>query len=362
MFSFSRLHHQLSAKPWIIALSISLALILWMGSGALKAEPEQQSAKPEVALPKVQVTLMRAVPVERAITLYGRTEPNRKAELKAETAGKVVELLAKRGDYVQQGEPLVRLEMNERQQQLAQAKALYAQREIEFQGAKKLSSQGFSGKARLAEAQAQLEGAKAQVAQLELDIQNTLIKAPFTGIFNERMVEVGDYLGVGDPIAVMYDIDPIVVRADAGQQDVTLLKRGLEGTARFASGELHKGQVRYLSKVADPGTNTFRVELTLANPEHALFAGLSAELELPLTSSEAIKVTPALLSLDEEGNLGVKTVVDSRVLFNPIQLVKADKDGVWLGGFSGEVNVITLGQGFVRPGDLVDVVYANQAR
>lgn len=362
MFSFTRLHHHLSAKPWIIALFISVALILWMASGALKASAEQERETAEVALPKVQVTPMRAQSVDRAITLYGRTEPNRQAQLKAETSGKVVELLAERGAFVSKGEPLVRLAMNERQQQLAQARALLDQREIEFQGAKKLSSQGFSGKARLAEAQAQLESAKSLVAQLELDIEQTLIRAPFDGILNERSVEVGDYLGIGDPIAVVYDINPIIVRADAGQHDVAFLKEGLVGQVRFVSGEIRKGSLRYLSKVADEGTNTFRIELALANPDSQLFAGLSAELELPLSEVEAIKVTPALLALDNEGNLGVKSVNQARVVFTPIQLVKAEKDGVWLTGFKGEVNVITLGQGFVRQGDQVEVIYAKESR
>ncbi|MCM2678646.1 efflux RND transporter periplasmic adaptor subunit [Echinimonas agarilytica] len=357
-----RLTHTLNAHPWIVALVLTVLLIGWMASGVAKQDEVAKAEESSVAVPKVQVQSMTAQAVTRSILLYGRTEPNRKATLRAETAGRVVELMAERGAWVKEGQPLVRLAMNDRQQKLQQALAENKQREIEYQGAKRLSSQGFSGKARLAESEAQLEQARSNVAELQLDIDHTVITAPFDGILNERLVEIGDYLGVADPIAMMYDINPLIVRADAGQHDITQLRVGLEGTALFVDGNSRQGKVRYLSKVADSATNTFRLELALENPDADLYAGMSAELELPLATVDAIKVTPALLALDEDGNLGIKSVIDKTVQFTPIELIKADNDGVWLTGFGGQVDVITLGQGFVRPGDEVTAVFANDAR
>ncbi len=67
----------------------------------------------------------------------------------------------------------------------------------------------------------------------------------------------------------------------------------------------------------------------------------------------AVKITAAMLALDEEGNLGVKTLRNEHVEFVPIQLVKAEDDGVWLSGLGERVDIIVLGQGFVRDGDQV---------
>ncbi len=64
----------------------------------------------------------------------------------------------------------------------------------------------------------------------------------------------------------------------------------------------------------------------------------------------------AMLALDAEGNLGVKTLVDNIVHFVPIQLVKAEQDGVWLTGLGDRVDIVTRGQGFVRDGDRVIAV------
>lgn len=356
-----RLHRQLSERPWIIALIFSLVLVFWMASGNSEPLPEAAHQNIETPLPKVQVTRMQATSVERLITLYGRTEPDRVANLKAETAGMVAEILVKRGERVKAGQPLLRLAMNEREQLLKQAKAELAQREIEYEGAKKLSSQGFSGKAKLAEAKALLESARARVAQQTQDIQRTHITAPFDGVLNERLVEVGDYLGVGDPIAEVYDLNPLIIRADVGQREMSALAMGMQGEARLVTGELLSGQIRYLSRVADRATNTFRLELAVANSQQKLPAGLSAEMALPLAKTQAIKISPALLALDEEGNIGVKSVKQQQVYFTPIQLVKAEKDGVWLTGLGAEVDLITLGQGFVRHGDKVQVVYAKES-
>jgi len=71
----------------------------------------------------------------------------------------------------------------------------------------------------------------------------------------------------------------------------------------------------------------------------------------------AIKISPALLALDEKGNIGVKSVKDSIVLFTPIEIIKSESDGIWLTGLGEEADIIVLGQGFVRAGDKVEAIF-----
>jgi multidrug efflux system membrane fusion protein len=84
-------------------------------------------------------------------------------------------------------------------------------------------------------------------------------------------------------------------------------------------------------------------------------AGMSTELALPLEKTWAMRISPAVMALDEQGNLGVKTVVDEHVKFVPIDIVKSDSQGVWLTGMGQQADIITLGHGFVRDGDKVEV-------
>lgn len=358
MKSLQVFRHFIGRRPWVIAIVLVLLITLWLMGGLSQEAQSAEDTKDEIAaiIPKVQVEQRTTQPVVRDITLYGRTEPSRSVTLRAETHGRIIDIMAKRGARVAGGQSIVRLAMNDRQQKLAQAKALLKQRKIEFDGAKKLNTQGFSGKATLAQAEAQWVEAKADVVSLEQDIDYTLISAPFDGVLNDRFVEQGDYLGVGDQVAAIYDLDPLIVRADVTETDVADLQLGQVAHARFVGGHHLDGKVRYISKVANASTNTFKIEVAFDNPENKILAGLSVELDLPLKTVQAIKVSPALLALDAQGNLGIKSVVDNHVAFTPIDIVKSENDGVWLAGFSEQVQLITRGQGFVRVGDQVETV------
>ncbi len=352
-------------RPYLLALAVVLALVVWMASGRLRPEaaPEARNAAEPTAptFTTVRVRTFRAEPVKRTLTLYGRTEPDRLATLKAETEGRVAEVLARRGARVRTGDPILRLAMRDRRERLAHARKLLEQKRIEFDGVQTLNVKGYQGKVRLAEVAAQLEEARAAIARLELEIENTVIRAPFDGILAERHAEVGDYLAVGDPAAVVVDLDPLVVRADVTQADVGGLAPGRPVRARLMDGRGYEGSIRFVSSIADESTNTFRVEAAFDNPDLALPAGMSAELAILLEETLAVRISPALLALDEAGDLGVKWVDGNEVRFTPIDLVKSDAEGAWVAGLGETVDLITVGQAFVRAGDRVQPVFEGAA-
>lgn len=347
----------LAQRPYIIAIAISLILILWMASGIAQDSvmPVEQSKKKEI-IPKVQVETMRAQSVRDAIELYGRTEPDRVATLKAEVFGQVEKVLAKRGSKVKQGQVIVKLAINDLDSQLAQSKALLKQREIEYQGAKRLNADGYQGEVQLSTAAANLEAVKAEITRLEIAIDNTRIRAPFDGVLNTRYVEQGDYLQIGDEVAVVADLDPLVVRAFVTENQVGKLSVGQKATVTLLNNKPVQGTVRYIASLADENTNTFKIEATIENTDYKLLAGVSSELELGFEQVPAIKLSPALLALDSKGNIGVKSVVQDIVVFTPINVVKSESDGMWLTGLGEQAEIITLGQGFVREGDRVEAI------
>jgi len=346
-------------RPWIISLLLALGLAAWLASGSINGDTDSDKKKQETgktpALIKVRVKTMHARPVDQNITLYGRTEPNRQVTLKAEVDGRVVEILKQRGEPVKTGEALLKIALNDRPQMLQHAKAELAQRQLEYEGASSLNTKGFQGKAEVARKKALLKESQARVAALQREIRNTVIKAPFNGVMLERTVEVGDYLSVGTAVATIVDLDPLVVRGDVTQRDIRRLHVGQQATMTLASGEKHQGKIRYLSSVADAETNTFRVEVALDNADGHLLGGLSVELQIPLEQIQAIKITPALMALNEAGVIGIKWVNDGQVQFTPIDVVRSDTDGTWIRGLKDKVQVITVGQAFVREGDKVEV-------
>jgi len=351
----------LAQRPYIIALVISIMLILWMTSGVMKTQETPSNNKiKDIIIPQVKVATQYAEEISDTVELYGRTAPDRITTLKAEISGKIEEVLAQRGSIVHKGQIIARLEINDLTAQLKRSQTLLEQRKIEYKGNKKLNADGYQGEVQLSIAAANLEAVKADIKRLEINIENTVIRAPFDGILNTRYVEQGDYVKNGDDIAMIADLNPLIVRAYVTEKQIEKLKVGQKADIRLLNKAQAKGEVRYIASVADETTNTFKIEISIDNTERKLLAGLSSEVNIVLSEVSAIKISPALLALDELGNIGVKTVNEGVVNFTPINIVKSESDGIWLSGLGEQTDLIILGQGFVRAGDQVDPVMSNE--
>ncbi|EKB7280992.1 TPA: multidrug efflux RND transporter periplasmic adaptor subunit VmeJ [Vibrio parahaemolyticus] len=344
-------------RPWLVSLILILLLVAWLAAGQLKAQGDHTSSpslqSENTPLAKVMFDTFTAKSTSKTIELYGRTAPNRQARLGAEVAGKIVSLNINKGQLVKQGQVIANIDKRDLDSQLKRAQAMLRVKEKEFNAAKSLKSRGLQGEVAFATAEAALVDARANLNNVQTALKNTEVKAPFDGIVDHHFVEVGDFVGVGDPIATVIDLETLVIEADVSERHIQYFKEGLQADVRTINGQHHLGTLRYIGRVSSVSTNTFPIEIEIDNRNSLIPAGISAEVQLPLNEVLAIKITAAMLALDEEGNLGVKTLQDEHVKFVPIQLVKAEEDGVWLSGLGEQADIIVLGQGFVRDGDTV---------
>lgn len=366
-FMFSRIITFITLRPYLIALVIVILLVVWMvlphhtetaESTNQQSQLESESVDNEqrTTLPKVQTTHFVTKKITKYLTLYGRSEANSRAVIRAEIAGKIISINANKGDYVARNKNIVNIEKGELAAQLKQAKASLLERELTYKAVKSLNDKGLQGRVRLAEENSLFLSAQTILAQLQLALKRTRVVAPFNGILQQQFSDLGDYLQVGDPIFSLENVDPMVIRGDATEHYMGDLKLGSTVHATLLSGEIIEGKISFIAAMADSDSSTFRVEAEFPNPEQKVLSGISAKLAIPLYQVEAIYVSPSALALDEQGNLGVKLVKDGVVAFQGITLVETDNDGVWLSGFTGDVDIITLGQGFVKVGDQVDAV------
>ncbi|NGN99519.1 efflux RND transporter periplasmic adaptor subunit [Grimontia sp. S25] len=353
----------LSQRPWVISLVLLCGLVFWVGSGHSNEQSDSDKKEPAAApLTKVGVETFRAEPVTRSISLYGRTAPDRSATISAEAAGRVTKVSVRKGASVKQGDLLLYIDKADRQAQLERAEALLLVRKKEYNAAQSLKKKGLQGEVAFSLAQANLVEARATVKNLKLALSHTEVKAPFDGIVDDLNVEVGDYLGIGDPMATLIDLDPLIVTADVSEKHISDIDADLPANILLVNGAMKEGRLRYQSSISSPATNTFTIELEIPNPEQKLPAGISAEVDLALEQQSAVKLSPSMLALDEKGNLGVKTLKGDKVAFVSAKVVKAEQNGVWLAGLGDTVDVITKGQGFVRDGDAVEAVRQASAQ
>jgi multidrug efflux system membrane fusion protein len=208
----------------------------------------------------------------------------------------------------------------------------------------------------VAQALAQLEAARAALHEAELDLAHATITAPFAGVVERRMVEAGDYVEPGDPVAEVIEQDPFLVVGDAPETVVARFRVGEPGMAVLADGQVVHGRVRFVASRADTDTRTFRVELEVANPGASLPAGMSARIVVREPEVAAHRVSAAILVLADDGTIGIKSVdPDGRVRFHRAEIAKAETDAVWLAGLAERLRIITTGQGFVAVGESVGV-------
>ena len=349
-------------KSWLTSGAISIAIVAWLVSGSIGggSKSYQSIDNPTVEstpLASVRVRHQVAEEITRNIVVNGRTAPARTVELNAETDGRVTAIGAARGDRFDSGDVIVKLDQRDRHARLAQAAATVRQRELEYEARAKLRGGSYVSEAQLQEAAAFLEMAKAELTRARLDIDYMVIRAPFDGALQERLVEVGDFVKLGDPVATIVDDRTLVVSAGIAEFDAHYVKKGGAGSARLATGEIVNGTIRYVAPVADEATRTFTVELEIDNADGALRAGMTAELSIPVETIYAQKISPSLLTLDDEGNLGVKTVDESgRVEFHPADIATSSSEGIWIVGLPYSAVIITVGQGFVSASNFVHAI------
>jgi multidrug efflux system membrane fusion protein len=344
----------------LIAIGIAGVAALWMASAAVFPGEEQTGpAAPAAAaasedLFAVRVVRLTAAPMTREVVVNGRTEAFRSVDLRAEIRGQVEEILDERGATLTTGQPIARIAVEARKAELEQARATLELRRIENEAAKTLSQRGFATDVRRAEAQAQLEAAQAQLRLAELAMEKTTVVAPIDGILDQRPVEVGDYVDVKDPVATIVDLDPIKIVVSVTERNVADLTLGAPAIARTLTGEEVTGTITFISSQADPAARTFQVEMQAPNPDKRIVAGLTASVRLPIVDKMAHKVSPAVLTLDDQGTIGVKVVDGGDVVrFMPVILMGSDEEGVWLSGLPDQVTLVTVGQEFIAPGQKV---------
>lgn len=360
------------SKNAVSASIIAVLLLLWLGSGVLfsPSAPEEhptlaaQQRVPVDAghreLTPVRVALIRSEPRTRFLVLRGRTESKRTAQVKAEIAGKVVLRPVERGARVATGELLCEIAVDDRAAAVAEAQAALEDASLEYAGILKLKEQGLQSQTAIASSAARLEATRAELHRQKLNLERTRIVAPFAGVVEELHMNTGDYAVPGAACATLIDLNPMLVRADVTEVEVESLQLGDRAVGRTSAGRDIEGVVTFAGKQSDPVTRTYPIEITVENADYSIRSGLTVSVRIGLGEVQAQLISPALLTLDDQGALGVRTVDElKRVVFYSVRIIEDGPEGVWLTGLPDSVRLITVGQEFVSAGEIVEPVNVN---
>lgn len=209
-------------------------------------------------------------------------------------------------------------------------------------------------------ARAGIRSAEANVASAEEAISQLTIVAPFGGLLETDTAELGSLLQPGDLCATVIRLDPIKLVGFVPEGDVDRIETGALAGARLASGREVSGEVTFLSRSADETTRTFRVEVTAENSDLMIRDGQTANILIRADGEPAHLLPQSALTLDDSGQIGVRTVTEGSVArFVPVTILRDTLQGVWATGLPDSVDVITRGQEYVTDGVPVSATFAD---
>ncbi|TDL78314.1 efflux RND transporter periplasmic adaptor subunit [Palleronia sediminis] len=341
-------------SAWIAGI-LAVAIIAWMGSGYLFPSDDDAPAEGPVETAPVSVAVRPST--AETVTLYfraeGQAQPDRDTMVRAETSGDVAEVLVPKGARVEEGEVIARLSADRLDADLAGAREEAARARRELENAQQLLDRGVSTEDRVAQARAALAAAEAQVVAAETGLESTEIVAPFGGRLETMTLDKGEFVSAGAEVARLVDNRPLTVAVQVPQQSLGAIRDGQPAEVRFITGETREGRVTFVGTAAATQTRTFLAEIEVPNEDGDIPAGISARVVIPTGEARAHFVPSSIVSLNEEGETGVKTVEDGRVVFYPIEVARAEIGGIWVTGLPDQADLITVGQGFVRGGEEV---------
>ena len=346
-------------RSFLFSFLIAIAVCVWMFSGqfTVPSSVESESSTIEIQPVKVLTEDLHASQVTVDIVVQGQLEPERRLEIRAETGGQVSSILVTKGTKVSVGQILIKLAEDDRPARVAQARAELAREELNLEGAERLFARKMQSESEVKLAAASVAASLAALKLAQIDLSRINVIAPFSGVLESVDVELGSLLDRGDPILELIDDSHLKAVGYVPQQSVALLKVGQQVTVVLLDGRKASATLQFISNVAESSTRSFRVEAIITNSETRMTAGVTAELSIEVGEENGHFISPAVLTLDANGSVGVKLVTaEKMVKFYPINLIRTETAGVWVSGLPESVSIITRGQNFVSEGQVVEAV------
>ena len=371
------LHHRF--RPFFLAGVLFVALLLpgCAGSDNAEAPPEAEVA-PEQTRRTVRVETIVVEPTEfvDVVEITGAVETPEDATLSAQTAG-TVRALAPLGESVVKGQTVARLDASLARAAVEQARALVEMAEAQYAFAEDtyrrqeplyrdsiISALEFENiRTQKNQALAQLNQARAALAQAEEQLGYTRITAPFSGTVEAHLVEVGEQVMPGTPVARVVDARTVKVAAGVPERYALDIRKGAPVEVGFNAYGIPRRQaaVTFVGNVINPSNRTFPIEIVLDNGEEVLKPEMIAKVFVTRARLEDQLVVPQTAVLLDEN--GTTLFVVERTPEGPIARRRTVELGPSYGkrtviteGLNPGDEVIVVGQSKVTDGDIVEIV------
>ncbi len=329
-------------------------LLLLGGCGSSSSEGDApRRGQGNSSPPSVEAVQARDGTLPLQERMSGTVRARNQVAIYAELSQPVVAVEAQTGDYVEEGEPLVRLRRTTYEQQVRQAEASLRNAKAEAQGAKanlrelrsqlkrteRLADQDFESqqqleslRAQVEQAEASYEQAQARVEQAESTLQErettlrrTVVRAPISGHVGQRNVQVGQRVGPDTRLYTMGDLDSVKVRVEVTDRMFGRVRPGQ--TARIhvpRQDTVLTASVTRMSPFLSEASYSAEAEIEVPNENRLLNPGMFVEVDVAYGESERATIVP-LSALYEDPTSNTRGVFVAPTLGTEIPVEMPDE-------------------------------------
>ena len=256
----------------------------------------------------VRYTVAREYSVQQTIRLPGTVESRTTSLVASEVAGLVASFPVREGDRVQKGQSLARLRTAALQlrrdasaAELKEAEARSNQAERSLDRVRDLFESRVVSQAQLDDAfyehtawRGRVEQLSAQIAQIDLEIERSTIRAPFSGVVVAEHTEVGEWIDVGGAVVEITSLDRLEVRVEVPERYFRSLSSGTLATVLLESlpDLTLKGEISAIIPRADPQARTFPLKVRIRDDGRQIGVGMLAQVSLASGERHSAIVVP----------------------------------------------------------------------
>ncbi len=372
-----------SMRVWIIvALALVAAVATWMltrGSAVPAGDPAAAADAVPLELAQVDVSSVQERVLSRYLPLSGSMSPVVQATVKSKVSGEVEHLTVREGQDVREGDVIARIDTRNLQAQYERELAAVDKARADLDLAtlnrdknrslleQKYISQNTYEQTESAHAAsvANFKLAEAQARMVKINLDDAVIRAPFTGTIAKRLVQPGEKVSPDSSIVTIVDLRQMLLEAAVPAAEIPSVHIGQ--TTRFRVGGFgdreFTGEVQRISPTTVEGSRAIIIYIAVSNADRALKGGMFAQGQLVLDATQPVLSIPQMAARDEAGASFVYTLEDGRIVRKPVTLGQRVKGQDFVevkeGLLAGE-HVIVADIGEAKPGSRA-IVRGKQA-
>lgn len=288
-----------------ILIKAAILILLAAGSISCSENGSEEEATTENGVRLIPVETVDVVDgtFDDYVRLSGTVEALEDAMISSETSGRVLSI-KDRGAYLQQGETIAQLDDRLIKAQYNAAKASFDFARDSYERLERLYADSIVTTQDFDNARTQLDQARSQLNQAEKQLEDASISAPFTGRIEARMINTGELIGPGQPVARLVSSDRVRIVTGVPERYTGEIAEGTEVDIflRALGTDAIKANITYAGNVIDPETRTYAVEIEIDNPDGLVKPDMIADLQIKRTTIEGVVLLPRTAVLrNEEG-------------------------------------------------------------